>query len=262
MVKAFQILPWAVGENMKNIIITSIVAIVVSTLSAPAQASAEFSQGVALFNAHNYKAAVETLRTSVSRAESANPLAHYYLGNALMQLHYFQQAKVEFEKCLALNPDAKLAEFCQTALVRMPQSRGCGSSVALNLTEAKAVEKPAQQSAQPAANLPKPVKAAVGPTADEVSEWTVDQQADYAFKAYKTQAQLERQLELARKNLIEVRTSIPNARTYGQSEDSMQSRRRQDGQFVQIYEQSVRECADALEQAEAVSEICKLALGE
>lgn len=94
-----------------------LITIAATAVGSPALAiSPEMDRGVKYFNARHYAAAVKQLTAAVSEREKKNPLAHYYLGNALLQVGKKSDALVQLRTAWSLSPKGEAGKAAYNVL--------------------------------------------------------------------------------------------------------------------------------------------------
>lgn len=78
-------------------------------------ANSAYADGVADYQNGRYQSAVVNLAKAIG-AEPRNPIAHYYLANALVKCGDHKQAVEEYRASLMLDPNGSVSVFCKAAL--------------------------------------------------------------------------------------------------------------------------------------------------
>jgi tetratricopeptide (TPR) repeat protein len=95
--------------------LTGAVALLLCTFNVALAASPEMKEGVAEFNAGNYKQA-ESLLGIAQSAEFSNPVFHYFLANTYVKLNKKDLAIQEFRIAFALAPEKEVGKLSRQAL--------------------------------------------------------------------------------------------------------------------------------------------------
>jgi hypothetical protein len=99
---------------MKRLLLFAVLFSLNATL--PSAAKSAYEDGVALYNKGSYAEAVKYLYAATLAERSSDAVAHYYLANALLQLHHTDAAKSEYAAALKLSPTGPVASYCKAAL--------------------------------------------------------------------------------------------------------------------------------------------------
>lgn len=90
---------------------------------ADAHAAEDFlRQGIAAYQQGKYQEAIGYFGAAKG-TESENPLLHYYMGNALVQVKAPGDALREYRLARDLSPGSKIASFCQTAIASLEKAK-------------------------------------------------------------------------------------------------------------------------------------------
>jgi len=101
---------------VRNISIAFAVVLNLSVLPLyGAEPNKALNEGIALFNKGKYMEALGLFNQAKS-TNSDNPMLHYYMASALMKLNQKEDAIREYKMTLLLDPNGRLASYCQTAL--------------------------------------------------------------------------------------------------------------------------------------------------
>lgn len=90
--------------------------------------ASDYEIGKQKFNQGDFAGSATLLSFCTQANEKNNPLAHYYLGNALLRLHRTTEARKAFQTCLSLNPDEKTKGYCYQAMGLRSGSSATGAS--------------------------------------------------------------------------------------------------------------------------------------
>lgn len=104
---------------------------------APCLAVDAYSLGSDSYRKGDYKSALSFLVKAV-RSYPSYPAVHYQLANTYLQLRRQAEAKLEYSRCLALDPDPTTAAYCRRMITFLSggQSPPRGSEQGGNYTEA------------------------------------------------------------------------------------------------------------------------------
>jgi len=94
-----------------------LITIAATAVSTPAFAtSPELDRGIKYFKSKHYAAAVTQLTNAVNQRDKKNPLAHYYLGNSLLQVGKKNEALVQFRTAWSLSPKGEAGKASYSVL--------------------------------------------------------------------------------------------------------------------------------------------------
>jgi tetratricopeptide (TPR) repeat protein len=120
-----------------------LITIAATAIGAPAlAASPEMDRGIKYFNSKHYAAAVTSLTAAIAQRDGKNPLAHYYLGNALLQVGKKSEALVHFRTAWSLSPKGEAGKASYNVLKTMGPD--AFKMTAPEIAEAKAREERAK----------------------------------------------------------------------------------------------------------------------
>lgn len=112
--------------------------------------ASDFEAAKQKFKQGDFTGAATLLSSCTQANEKNNPLAHYYLGNALLRLHRTAEARKAFQNCLSRNPDEKTKEYCYQAMgLRTGTSTSGGGTAAGTASATATTSGPATASSAP-----------------------------------------------------------------------------------------------------------------
>jgi predicted Zn-dependent protease len=84
----------------------------------PAALAADFEMGMKVYRAQDYPLAAHYFRRALER-DGENPNVHYYLADALVRMNKLHEARLEYQKILALAPESQAARLSRIGLMQI-----------------------------------------------------------------------------------------------------------------------------------------------
>jgi Tfp pilus assembly protein PilF len=126
-------------------------AIALTAYCSYAAHAGDFEQGCERYNAKDYPQA----RLSFEKAVKAFPqnwLVHYYLANTYLSCKQTSSAKREYEACLACQPNAATAKYCQGVLAKLGGASAATATPELSTPDSEKAESDPAKASAPANN--------------------------------------------------------------------------------------------------------------
>ncbi len=214
---------------------------------------------------------VRLFNTAINSGDSKNANAHYYLASAYLRLDNKRAALDEYRLSLKLDSRGQSAKFCKQAIEHL---EGVHTSSTSKLQATQKSESSAKNSDPILKTYPvfkisglpviPPVIKDDGPTLSEILLWTLNQQSAYYQTAFNRKnqalARLDEVNEILKKAESLASSAVPNARSYGESEDEWKKRiengRTQFAAILEPYKAAVDSTTKTVEQTNSIYETC------
>lgn len=238
--------------------------------SQSAYAADDYAAGVKAYSNGDFGTSIRLLSSAIKGTHSKNGIAHYYLGNAYLQLKNNSAALFEYRESLRVAPQAECAQHCLTAINHL-------TGVSVPPKQANVVQAVPISVTKPIANANTNIPAKIlglppiptftkddGPVLADVLNWSQPQQVLYQLPAYdrKNEAlsRLERTQETLKRAQAIATSAVGSSRRFGETDDVMQSRianeRVQMAEILKPFNAAVEARQKEVEQMNQIYEVC------
>lgn len=240
------------------------------TMSISAVFADELSDGIKAYSGSDFGTSIRLLTAATKGKHAKNATAHYYLGNAHLQVKNNSAALSEYQECLKLAPQAESATHCRAAIAHLTAPVWRTNQADLVRTQPTASVPKAALSIEAAPlkvmglpsipNFPKDD----GPKMSDVLTWSLGQQASYFQIAFdrKNEAlsRLERTQDVLKRAQSLASSAVPSARQFGETDAALKTRiengRAQMSTILKPFEDAVEVQQKEVEQTNSIYETC------
>ncbi|HEY9678872.1 MAG TPA: tetratricopeptide repeat protein [Drouetiella sp.] len=232
----------------------------------------ELADGIKAYNESDFGTCVKILASATKGKFGNNATAHYYLGNAYIQIKNPTAALAEYRQSLSIAPTAATAPHCLAAIQHLTPQPSKVTRVDIPTPKQNTPALPTQVGivAEPAPirltglptipTFPKDD----GPKLSDVMTWSIGQQANYFQIAFdrKNEAllRLEKTQDVLKRAQSLASSAVPNARQFGETDSMLKTRlesgRAQMATILKPFEEAVEMRQKEAETANSLYETC------